>query len=84
MNFDAAQASIISGFVAALVVVLRIAEKRLDRSRNGPLQPRVRQLEERFYDLDVKIADIERQDFIARIERVEAYIRQDIRNNADR
>lgn len=83
MTFDITQAGIISGFVSALVTVVRIAEKRLDRSRNGPVYPRVRHLEDRFYDLDVKIADIERQDLIPRLARAEAQLREIARSHGD-
>jgi hypothetical protein len=82
-NFDGEQATAIATFMGALVTVIRIAERKLDRSRNGPISPRVRQLEEKTEELDVRLATIEHRDLHYRLERVEAYIRQDIRNNAE-
>lgn len=73
---DPAQTGIQGVFVSALVLIIRFAEKRVDRTRNGPLLPRVRYLQERFEELDVKVSDIDREDIIPRLQAVERFVRQ--------
>ena len=82
MAFDVEQASYISGFVAGLFTVIRFAEKRLDRGRNGSLSSRVRQLESDNDSMETRLANIEHRDLHFRLERAEAALRQIARDAA--
>lgn len=76
MTFDLGQTGAISALSAALVTVIRIAEKRYDRSRHGPLYPRVQHLQDRYYDLNLRIEDLEREDMPRKLKRMEESIRE--------
>ena len=81
MAIDLVQTGVMSSFATALVLVLRIAEKKLDKSRHGPLYPRVSELEDTVYGLDATVEHFKRKDLVRRLDRIEEQLREIARQN---
>jgi len=79
---DIGQTGAVSGFFTGLWYVLRVAERRLDRGRNGPLHTRVQGLEDRIEEISLNVDQLKEEDIKFRLERLERFMRE-VRRNAE-